>query len=57
MLSWRLDPYPIQWLYQTPQQKREIIKMLDKETFDFIKGLHENLNAQLLELKLEKDNE
>lgn len=52
MHEWRLNPYPIQWLYKTPKEKREIIKQLPKEMIEDLTMFKNEFNAMVLELKL-----
>lgn len=54
MHEWRLNPYPIQWLYKTPEEKREIIKQLPKEMVEQLTMFKNEFNAMVLELRIEK---
>jgi hypothetical protein len=52
MKCWLNDPLPIQWMYLSKEQKKQLIKKMQSEDVKFLKRMREIFNSIVLELEI-----
>jgi hypothetical protein len=52
MKRWKNNPLPIQWLWLSKDDKRAVIKLLDKTDIEFLTDMKNTFNATVLEMEI-----
>ena len=53
MKRWKSNPLPIQWQWLSKDEKRAVIKLLDKTDIEFLTDMKNTFNATVLEMEID----